>query len=99
MNINRHGAAALSNGRVSVAFAWVSAFVSSVSRAGQATMQDRTRLALEPCGMNVGNIFHQQRRLWVRLHEKQLNGYAWAMVRRRTKAAGITTQVCNHTFR
>ena len=62
-------------------------------------MQDRTRLALEPCGMNVGNIFQKQRRLWVRLHEKQLNGYAWAMVRRRTKAAGITTQVCNHTFR
>ena len=22
------------------------------------------------CGMNVGDIFHQQRRLWVRLHEK-----------------------------
>jgi integrase len=35
----------------------------------------------------------------------QLNGErlhrnnAWAMVRRRAKAAGITTQVCNHTFR
>jgi integrase/recombinase XerD len=24
---------------------------------------------------------------------------AWKMVRRRAKAAGITTQVCNHTFR
>jgi hypothetical protein len=24
---------------------------------------------------------------------------AWAMVRRRAKAAGITTEVCNHTFR
>jgi integrase/recombinase XerC len=22
------------------------------------------------CGMNVADIFHQQRRLWVRLHEK-----------------------------
>jgi site-specific recombinase XerC len=22
------------------------------------------------CGMNVGDLFHQQRRLWVRLHEK-----------------------------
>ena len=22
------------------------------------------------CGMNVGDIFHQQHRLWVRLHEK-----------------------------
>ena len=105
------------------------------------------------CGMNVADIFHQQRRLWVRLHEKggkfhempchhtlegylaeylerakladagriplfqaikyrpygrgeaQLNGErlhrndAWAMVRRRARAAGITTQVCNHTFR
>jgi site-specific recombinase XerD len=105
------------------------------------------------CGMNVGDIFHQQRRLWVRLHEKGgkfhempchhtlesylaeymerarlaeagraplfqairyraygrgeavLNGErlhranAWAMVRRRAKAAGITTAVCNHTFR
>jgi len=105
------------------------------------------------CGLNVADIFHQQRRLWVRLHEKggkfhempchhtlegylaeyldraeltdsvrvplfqaikcrpygrgeaQLNGErlhrnnAWAMVRRRAKAAGITTQVCNHTFR
>jgi site-specific recombinase XerD len=103
------------------------------------------------CGLNVVDIFHQQRRLWVRLHEKggkfhempchhtlegylaeyiergrladarrlfqaikyrpygrgeaQLNGErlnrinAWAMVRRRAKAAGITTQVCNHTFR
>jgi integrase len=105
------------------------------------------------CGLNVGDIFHQQRRLWVRLHEKGgkfhempchhtlecylveyierarlaevrrgplfqairyraygrgeavLNGErlhranAWAMVRRRAKAAGITTQVCNHTFR
>ena len=101
------------------------------------------------CGLNVGDIFHQQRRLWVRLHEKggkfhempclhtlegylaeyldrahladagraplfqamkcrpygrgeaQLNGErlhrndAWAMVRRRARAAGITTQVCN----
>src|SRR5262245_49578034 len=105
------------------------------------------------CGLNVADIFHQQRRLWVRLHEKggkfhemrchhtlegylaeyleraqladagrvplfqaikcrpygrgeaQLNGErlhrndAWAMVRRRAKAAGITTEVCNHTFR
>jgi site-specific recombinase XerD len=105
------------------------------------------------CGLNVADIFHQQRRLWVRLHEKggkfhempchhTLEGYlaeyierarlaeagraplfqairyraygrgeavlngeqlhranAWAMVRRRAKAAGITTQVCNHTFR
>jgi integrase len=24
---------------------------------------------------------------------------AWKMVRRRAKAAGITTEVCNHTFR
>ena len=24
---------------------------------------------------------------------------AWQMVRRRIKAAGITTEVCNHTFR
>jgi integrase len=101
----------------------------------------------------VADIFHQQRRLWVRLHEKgskfheipchhTLEGYlaeyierarlaqaarvplfqairyraygrgeailngerlhrtnAWAIVRRRAKAAGITTQVCNHTFR
>ena len=22
------------------------------------------------CGLNVGDIFHQQRRLWLRLHEK-----------------------------
>jgi site-specific recombinase XerD len=105
------------------------------------------------CGLNVGDIFHQQRRLWVRLHEKggkfhempchhtlegylaeyiecgrlgdagrvplfqaityrpygrgqaELNGErldrinAWKMVRRRAKAAGITTEVCNHTFR
>jgi len=105
------------------------------------------------CGLNVSDIFHQQRRLWVRLHEKggkfhempchhTLEGYlaeylerarlaeagraplfqairyraygrgetvlngerlhranAWAMVRRRAKAAGITTEVCNHTFR
>ena len=104
------------------------------------------------CGMNVGDIFHQQRRLWMRLHEKggkfhempchhtlgylaeyierarlgevvrvplfqviksrpygrgeaQLNGErlhrtnAWQMVRRRARAAGITTEVCNHTFR
>jgi site-specific recombinase XerD len=105
------------------------------------------------CGLNVADIFHQQRRIWVRLHEKggkfhempchhtlevylteyierarlaetgrvplfqaikyrpygrgraELNGErlhranAWAMVRRRAKAAGITTQVCNHSFR
>ena len=105
------------------------------------------------CGLNVADIFHQQRRLWVRLHEKggkfhempchhTLEGYlaeyverarlgdagrvplfqaiksrpygrgeailngerlhrtnAWAMVRWRAKAAGITTEVCNHTFR
>jgi site-specific recombinase XerD len=105
------------------------------------------------CGINVADLFHQQRRLWVRLHEKggkfhempchhtleaylaeyleraqladagrvplfqaiksrpygrgeaQLNGErlhrnnAWAMVRRRAEAAGITTEVCNHTFR
>jgi len=105
------------------------------------------------CGLNVADIFHQQRRLWVRLHEKgskfhempchhtlegylaeyiecarladagrvplfqaikvrpygrgeaELNGVrlnrinAWQMVRRRAKAAGITTEVCNHTFR
>jgi len=37
--------------------------------------------------------------------EAQLNGErlhrnnAWVMVRRRAKTAGITTQVCNHTFR
>src|SRR5262245_60335716 len=36
--------------------------------------------------------------------EAQLNGErlhqinAWLMVRRRAKAAGITTKVCNHTF-
>jgi hypothetical protein len=36
--------------------------------------------------------------------EAQLNGErlhrtnAWQMVRRRAKAAGITTEVCNHTF-
>jgi len=101
----------------------------------------------------VADIFHQQRRLWMRLHEKggkfhempchhtlegylaeyierarlaeagraplfqaikyrpygrgqaELNGErldrinAWKMVRRRAKAAGITTQVCNDTFR
>jgi len=35
----------------------------------------------------------------------QLNGErldrinAWKMVRRRARAAGITTEVCNHTFR
>jgi site-specific recombinase XerD len=103
------------------------------------------------CGLNVADIFHQQRRLWVRLHEKggkfhempchhTLEAYlgeyiacgrlaeagrtplfqaikyrpygrgqaelerldrinAWKMVRRRAKAAGITTEVCNHTFR
>ena len=105
------------------------------------------------CGINVGDIFHQQRRLWVRLHEKggkfhempchhtlegylaeyierarlgevarvplfqaiksrpygrgeaQLNGErlhrtnAWQMVRRRARAAGISTEVCNYTFR
>jgi site-specific recombinase XerD len=103
------------------------------------------------CGLNVADIFHQQRRLWVRLHEKggkfhempchhTLEGYlaeyieharlseagkvplfqaikhrpygrgpaeltgerldrinAWKMVRQRAKAAGITTEVCNHT--
>jgi site-specific recombinase XerD len=101
------------------------------------------------CGLNVGDIFHQQRRLWVRLHEKggkfhempchhTLEGYLseyierarlgeagrvplfqaikvrpygrgetmlngerlhrtndWQMVRRRAKAAGLTTEVCN----
>jgi site-specific recombinase XerD len=37
--------------------------------------------------------------------EAQLNGErlhrndAWAIIRRRAKAAGITTEVCNHTFR
>jgi len=37
--------------------------------------------------------------------EAELNGVrlnrinAWQMVRRRAKAAGITTEVCNHTFR
>jgi integrase len=37
--------------------------------------------------------------------EAQLNGErlhrnnAWQMVRRRAQAAGITTEVCNHTFR
>jgi integrase len=104
------------------------------------------------CGTNVADIFHQQRRLWVRLHEKggkfheipchhTLEGYlaeyieravgrsrkgslfqtikprpygrgqaeltgerfhrisAWKMVQRRAKAAGITTEVCNHSFR
>jgi integrase len=105
------------------------------------------------CGLNVGDIIHQQRRLWARLHEKggkfhemrchhTLEAYlseyierahlgeapraslfqaiksrpygrgqpelagerlhpinAWAMVRRRAKAAGIATEVCNHTFR
>jgi integrase/recombinase XerD len=105
------------------------------------------------CGLNVSDIFHQQRRLWVRLHEKggkfhempchhtleaylgeyiecsrlsnagrvplfqaikyrpygcgqaELNGErldrvnAWKMVRRRARTAGITTEVCNHTFR
>jgi integrase/recombinase XerD len=105
------------------------------------------------CSLNVGDIFHQQRRLWVRVHEKggkfhempchhTLEGYlveytecarlaeagraplfraikhrpygrgqaeltgerldrinAWKMVRRRAKAAGIATEVCNHTFR
>ena len=31
---------------------------------------------------------------------EQLNPInAWKMVRRRAKAAGITTEVCNHTFR
>jgi integrase/recombinase XerD len=100
------------------------------------------------CGLNVGDIFHQQRRLWLRLHENggkfhempchhMLEGYlseyierarlgearvpalpglkhrpygrgqaeltgvrldrinAWKMVRRRAKAAGLTTDVCN----
>ena len=109
------------------------------------------------CGMNVPDIFRQQRRLWVRLHEKggkfhempchhtlevylgeyirrvnrvwppsrgrraplfqaikyrpyglgqgELNGErldrinAGKMVRRRATTAGITTEVCNHTFR
>ena len=101
------------------------------------------------CGLNVGDIFHQQRRLWLRLHEKggkfhempchhTLEGYlveyieparlgeaarvslsqaikhrpygrgqaelfhrvnAWKMVQRRARAAGITTEVCNLTFR
>ena len=105
------------------------------------------------CGLNVADIFHQQRRLWVRLHEKggkfhempchhTLEGYraeyveharlseagrvplfqaikhrpygrgqaeltgerfhrigAWKMVQRRARAGGITTEVCNHTFR
>jgi site-specific recombinase XerD len=105
------------------------------------------------CGMNVGDVFHQSRRVWVRLHEKggkfhempchhtlegylaeylergglvgnlklplfqaikhrpfgrgeaELNGRrlsrvnAWQMVQRRGKAAGLSTEVCNHTFR
>src|SRR5215470_10063417 len=105
------------------------------------------------CGLNIADIFHQQRRLWVRLHEKggkfhempchhtleaylteyieharldeaarvplfqaikhrpyghgeaELTGErfhrisAWKMVQRRARAAGITTEVCNHTFR
>jgi site-specific recombinase XerD len=105
------------------------------------------------CGMNVADLFHRQRRLWVRLHEKggkfhempchhTLEGYlaeyieraaladagrvplfqaikhrpygrgqaeltgerldrlsAWKMVRRRARAAGIATEVRNHTFR
>ena len=110
-------------------------------------------LSWPPAALNVADIFHQQRRLWVRLHEKggkfhempchhTLEGYlteyierarlgevgrvplfqtikhrpygrgqaeltgerlhrinAWQMVRRRAKAADITTEVCNHTFR
>jgi site-specific recombinase XerD len=105
------------------------------------------------CGMNVGDVFHQHRRVWVRLHEKggkfhempchhTLEAYlaeyveraeltekskaplfqalehrpygrgvgvlsgerfsridAWKMVQRRAKAAGLNTEVCNHTFR
>jgi site-specific recombinase XerD len=100
------------------------------------------------CGMNVGDVFHQQRRVWARLHEKggkmhempshhtlevylseymeaaglggdpkaplfqsidkytrtlsgqRLNRYkAWHIVQRRARAAGISTDVCNHTFR
>ena len=105
------------------------------------------------CGINVGDVFHQNRRVWVRLHEKggkfhempchhtlerylaeyidgadlsgksklplfqrtkhrpfgrgvpELNGErftrvnAWRMVQRRAKAAGLSTEVCNHTFR
>jgi integrase len=34
------------------------------------------------------------------LYGKRLNRInAWKMVRRRARAAGITTEVCNHTFR
>jgi hypothetical protein len=36
----------------------------------------------------VAEIFHQQRRLWVRLQHRIA---AWKMVRRRAQAAGITT--------
>jgi integrase len=62
------------------------------------------------CGLNVNDIFHQQRRLWVRLHEKggkfhemPCHHTTASSLRlgydRRAKEAGITTQVCNHTFR
>ena len=58
------------------------------------------------CGINVADIFHQQRRPWVRLHEKggkfhempchhTLEGYLAEYI----DAASITTEVCNHTFR
>ena len=98
-------------------------------------------------GMKVSDLFHERKRLWVRLHKKggkrhempchhtleeYLTDYlersglknkpdsplfpslsrsqrlterplhrieAWAMVKRRAKAAGLKTAVVNHTFR
>jgi site-specific recombinase XerD len=44
--------------------------------------------------------FADLRRGLAELNGEQLHrANAWAMVRRRARAAGITTQVCNHTFR
>ncbi|ARU18367.1 tyrosine-type recombinase/integrase [Croceicoccus marinus] len=132
------------------------ALIESIDIAGDAGLRDRALIGLmvysfarigAALACRVEDVFVQNRRLWVRLHEKggkrhempchhQLEEYlqayidgcgltdprsplfrtisratkqlsetplpqanAWAMVRRRAKAAGIDTAIGNHTFR
>ena len=129
----------------------------SINAATPAGLRDRALIALmvfsfarvgAALGMKVEDVYVQQRRLWVRLHEKGgkrhdmpchhsledylhayidgcelaaepkgslfrtigrgtgrltstplVQGDAYAMIRRRTQAAGIETRIGNHTFR
>ena len=130
--------------------------LNSIPTHNLAGLRDRALIALmtysfarisAALGMKVSDLFHERKRLWVRLHEKggkrhempchhtleeYLTDYlersglknkpdsplfpslsrsqrlterplhrieAWAMVKRRAKAAGLKTAVVNHTFR